>query len=318
MSYVGNDWQQEAENLIKAESRVPPYNKLVTLKTYISGTSVERQISQLNSEIASGVDAIIVYALSPTALNPTLRNACRRGIKVFDYDVAVTEPCVHHIHIDQYKDGYVMADWLAKHLHGKGQVVMIGGVPGTSVDIERIKGGKAAFAKYPGIKIVANAVGMWDQAVAKTKMGQILASHPDVGGIWVENGCYGAELGVVQAHHKPIPCAGNSSNGHRVMMLPKSQGGMGVASISIGVGVTTGALAFKHAVEALEGKKIPHSIILPFVKGSALVTNKDLKLGVNVFPNKEVGPGFMDDFYHPELPAMAATMHAAKTGYPGK
>src|SRR5207237_9490330 len=47
MSYVGNDWQEEAENLDKAMALTAPYDKIVKLNVYIDGTSETRQIKQL-------------------------------------------------------------------------------------------------------------------------------------------------------------------------------------------------------------------------------------------------------------------------------
>lgn len=43
---------------------------------------------------------------------------------------------------------------------------MITGVQGTSVDTLRNEGAKEVLAKYPDIKVVAEANGMWSQAVA--------------------------------------------------------------------------------------------------------------------------------------------------------
>src|ERR1700756_4865943 len=69
MSYSGNTWQAAAANGIKALAATPPYDKTVEFKTVISGSDVQRQISDLQSMIASGANAILLYPLSPTALN---------------------------------------------------------------------------------------------------------------------------------------------------------------------------------------------------------------------------------------------------------
>jgi ribose transport system substrate-binding protein len=50
MSYVGNDWQIEAKNLVNAEAKTPPYDREVKLDNYVAGATgaggadVERQI----------------------------------------------------------------------------------------------------------------------------------------------------------------------------------------------------------------------------------------------------------------------------------
>lgn len=318
LGYVANDWQKEAENLTLATSKVAPYSQSVTLQVHISGQSVEAQISETQQEIASGVNAIILYPLSPTALAPVVNQACAKGIKVFTYDAHVNASCAYQISIPYQPSqpgawGATAAQWLATYLNGKGNVVMITGVPGVSQDTWNIESAKAEFAKYSGIHIAAQEVGLWNQAVAKTKMVEVLASNSNINGIWVENGCYGAEQGVLAAHHTLIPCAGNSSNGHRQMMLPKSEGGMGLPSISIGTGVNEGALALIDAVKVLDGQSLPHQITNPL--GPLTVTNSTIKLGANVFNNSAVGgPGFMDDIHNSAIPPQADTAQAALSG----
>ena len=72
--------------------------------------------------------------------------------------------------------------------------MVITGVPGTSVDTARTEAAKEVFAKYPDIKIVAEGVGMWSQAVARTELSKIVATHnwDEIDGLWMQVGCYTA------------------------------------------------------------------------------------------------------------------------------
>ncbi|MDA8301337.1 MAG: substrate-binding domain-containing protein [Actinomycetota bacterium] len=320
LGYVANNWQTEAEDLTLAASRVEPYKSLVTLAVHIAGQNTETQISEVNQEVASHVNAIILYPLSPTALAPAVKAACAAGVKVFTYDAHVDASCAYQSSIPYTPNlsdawGAVAARWLAKDLHGHGNVVMLTGVAGVSQDTWNIESARKAFKQFPGIKVVAQVPALWNQAISKTKMSQLLSSHSNINGIWDENGCYGAEEAVLAAHDKPIPCAGNSSNGHRVMMLPKSEGGIGLPSLSLGTGVNGGALSLVDAVKVLEGHSVPHFVPNPVA--SQEVTNATVKLGANVVANKEVGPGFMWFGRLAQIPAAAQTVHAALTGKPG-
>src|SRR6478752_7590141 len=80
--------------------------------------------------------------------------------------------------------------WLVDKLGGKGNVVVITGVPGTSVDTARTAAAKAVFEKNPGIKIVAEGNGMWSQQVARSELSKILATHPwdSIDGLWMQAG----------------------------------------------------------------------------------------------------------------------------------
>ena len=160
----------------------------------VAGPNAQRQIQQINAMVQAGAKAIVVYPISPTALNEAVKNACDKGVVIFAYDAEITEPCAYNTHIDQDEAGRVTAEWLVKKLNGKGNIVIDHRRAGTSVDTLRTKAAKEVFAKYPDIKIVAEAVGMWSQAVARTELSKIIATAPwdEINGLWMQVGCYTA------------------------------------------------------------------------------------------------------------------------------
>ena len=232
MSYIGNDWQAEAANMVKAMAAHKDCADKVDLQVQVAGPNAQRQIQQINAMVQAGAEAIVVFPISPTALNQVVKNACDKGVMVFAYDGEITEPCAYNISIDQEEAGRVTAEWLVKKLNGKGNIIAITGVPGTSVDTLRTKAAKEVFAKHPDIKIVAEAVGMWSQAVARTELSKILAtrSWDEIDGLWMQAGCYTANSMQLEAGKKPeqlLPCAGEGSNGGRIQMLPVRHRGGG-------------------------------------------------------------------------------------------
>src|SRR4051794_6213248 len=157
MSYIGNDWQAEAANMVKAMAAHKDLIDKIDLQVQVAGPNAQRQIQQINAMVQQGAQAIVVYPISPTALNSAVKNACEKGVMIIAYDAEITEPCAYNVSIDQEEAGRVTAEWLAKKLNGKGNIVMVTGVPGTSVDTLRTKAAKEVLAKYPDIKVVAEA-----------------------------------------------------------------------------------------------------------------------------------------------------------------
>ena len=149
MSYIGNDWQDEAAKMLKALAASSEYKDKVDLKVQVAGPNAQKQIQQINAMVAAGAKAIVIYPISPTALNEAVKAACEKGVIVAAYDSIIDEPCAYNTHVDQYEWGKVTAEWLAKKLNGKGNIVMITGVNGTSVDTLRNKAAHEVFAKYP-------------------------------------------------------------------------------------------------------------------------------------------------------------------------
>jgi len=337
MSYIGNDWQAEAANMVKAMAASKDYRDKVSLEVQVAGPNAQRQIQQINAMVQQGAQAIVVYPISPTALNQVVKNACARHVVIIAYDAEITEPCAYNVHIDQPEAGRVTAEWLVKKLGGKGNIVVLTGVPGTSVDTQRTAAAKEVFAKNPGIHIIAEGVGMWSQAVARTELTKILTTHPwsEINGFWVQVGCYTIasmekEAGI--ADNDLRPCAGEGANGHRIQMLPvgdKNVEGasgtytpMGEPSISYASPPYSGGLALKLAVDLLEGKTVPKLTKLPL----PVVTNDNVKLcqegtwremqqGCNVFqPAIISNPGWFASIYSPETPEIG--LQAALNGKP--
>ena len=336
MSYIGNDWQAEAANMVKAMASHSSMRDKVDLEVQVAGPNAQRQIQQINAMVQAGAQAIVTFPISPTALNAAVKNACDKGVLVFAYDAEITEPCAYNISIDQEEAGRVTAEWLAKKLNGKGNIVVITGVPGTSVDTLRTKAAKEVFAKYPDIKIVAEAVGMWSQAVARTELSKILATHSwnDINGLWMQVGCYTANSMELEAGKKSselLPCAGEGANGGRIQMLPegtKVEGGdcpycaMGAPRISYASPPYSGGLALKLAVAKLEGKDVPKRVTLPL----PIVTNEtikycetgsweEMKAGCNAFPPALVpNPGWFASIFSEQTPEIG--FQAALVGQP--
>lgn len=336
MSYIGNDWQDEAAKMVKALAASPEMRDKVDLRVQVAGPNAQKQIQQINAMVQAGAKAIVVYPISPTALNEAVKAACGKGVIVVAYDGVIEEPCAYNVHIDQAEWGKVTAEWLAKKLGGKGNVVMITGVSGTSVDTLRNKAAREVFAKYPEIKVVSEANGMWSQAVARTEMSKIVTTHPwsSIDGLWMQVGCYTAfsmqnEAGI--ADDKLKPCAGEGANGHRIQMLPAStklDGAngtyrpMGAPSISASSQVYPGAMALKMAFDKLNGKQVPKLKLLsptPITNETVRLCDTgswaEMKAGCNTFsPAIIPNPGWFASIFSSDLPNLG--LQSALVGQP--
>ena len=334
MSYIGNDWQAESANMARAMTLSSKYKDKVDFEVQVAGPNAQKQIQQINAMVQAGAKAIIIYPISPTALNQVVKNACDKGVAIFTYDAEITEPCAHNVHIDQTEAGTKAAQWLADKLGGKGNIVYSAGVPGTSTDTQRTAASLKVFEKYPDIHIISTAVGMWSQAVTRQEMSKILATHgwDTIDGVLGQAGCYTIfsmqdEAGIKDDQKKP--CSGEGSNGHRIQMLAVgtpvegangTYRAMGAPSFSYASPPVSAAIATKRALGViLNGAKEPHDIIVKLPE----ITNVNVKLckegtyeemkGVQE-PSIVGNPGWFADIYSAETPEVG--LNAALTGTP--
>jgi len=279
-SFIGNAWRTEMIQMARAYVKQPHVAPLIKDFTLVSsGQDVATQIAQMDNMIASGADAIILNAATPTGFDAVIRRAADAGIIVVSFDNIVTSPDAVLVNEDQVEFGRVMAEDLVKRLGGKGNVVMVTGVPGTSVDRDRTKGAKEVFSKYPDIKIVAEVVGMWDDGVAQKVMADVLATQEDIDGVWVQAGTTGVVKAFMDAGRPFVPIAGEAENGFRKLMAEHRDEGL--VGISVGQSPGLVAVSIQAALELLQGKELPRVISVPL----PVATSEDLKPGVNYFPD---------------------------------
>jgi len=284
-SFIGNSWRTQMIQMATAYGNSPDGKALISDLTIVSsGQDVEAQIAAMDNMIAKGVDAIILDAAAPDAFGAVIKRASDAGIPVVSFDNIVTAPEAILVNEDQVEFGATMATDLVARLNGKGNVVMVNGVPGTSVDQDRQKGAKDVFAKNPDIKVVAELEGDWDSGKAQTVMADFLATNQKVDGVWVQGGTPGVIQAFLNAKLPLVPMAGEAENGFRKALGTK-QGGL----VGISVGQTPGmvTVAMRAALELLQGRKLPRIISMPL----PIAKTETIKEGVDYFPNAP------DDFF---------------------
>ena len=287
-SYIGNKWRIEMENVFKAALEMQPYKTDVDGSTYNSGNDAAKQSQQITNLISERVDAIVLNAASPTALNGVIQQAASRGILVVSFDNTVTTPSALKVNTDQFQFGVKGAEWLAQRIGGKGNVIMVTGVAGTTVDEDRNKGAESVWAKNPGIKVVNRFTGMWDSSVAERNTAAVLPSLPQVDGIWCQGGTDGVLKAFIGANRTLPPTAGEAENGFRKFLM--GYDGHKVEGISIGQPPYLSVIALELARQVLMGKHPKQDITIPF----PYVTNDTVKEGETVFP--DLPDSFFADF----------------------
>ena len=287
-SYIGNKWRIEMENLFKAALAMEPFAGEVEGSWFNSGNDVSKQSQQFSNLIAERVDAIVLNAASPTGLNGIIKQATDRGILVVSFDNVVTAPSALKVNTDQFAFGRMGAEFVARKMGGKGNVIMVTGVAGTHVDLDRNKGAESVWAEHPDIKVVSRYTGMWDSATAERNTAAALPSLPPIDGIWCQGGTDGVLKAFIAAGRKLPPTAGEAENGFRKFLT----GYMGhqVDGISIGQPPFLSVISLELARRALKGDYPKKDITIPF----PYVTSETVKVGETVFP--DLPDSFFADF----------------------
>jgi ABC-type sugar transport system substrate-binding protein len=191
-------WRTAETDSIRSEAA----KRKIDLRFSDAQQKQENQIKALRAFVAQRVDAIILAPVVETGWEPVLREVKRakipvvlvdRGIKVSDDSLYATL-----IASDFVDEGRRAAEWLAKKLNGKGNIVELQGTPGAAPAIDRKRGFEEAIKHHSGLKIIKSQSGDFTRAKGKEVMEAFLkAEGKNINAVYAHND--DMALGAIQA-----------------------------------------------------------------------------------------------------------------------
>lgn len=252
--YIGNTWRAQFLSDIEqvaTELKAAGDFSSVTILNSTSGAA--GQIAQVNTLINSGVDALVINPVSGEALKPVLTRARAAGILVVVADDPLADKDVLNIVLDNAQFWDIETRWLVEKLGGKGNIVSIDGLAGNTGNDWRIRARDAVLAQNPGIKVLAEAPGAWDQAKAREVMSSFLSAHADIDGVLVQDvmaeGVYRA---FETSGRKLVPMSGDYLHSFLKLWSSKPE----IDSIAVANPPGIGADALRITAAMMRGAKL--------------------------------------------------------------
>ena len=279
-AFDGNAWRKLAFAMLKQYAKGCPSIKKVLYAN--ANLNAQKSISDINSLVAQGVNVLIVYPDFGPAILPALRAATAKGVKVVPFAVepkalggTVGTDYLDTVSESTLNEGKTWGEWMTKALKGKGNVVFIGGTPGSPTGLSEFAGVKQAFANAPGMKLLGNKIywGKYDVAATQKLMAGLLSQYGSrIDGVIVDYG--GAAVGAIrsfEAANKPlVPFATADQNnlGCLYQKVKRSQPNFQLGTVSSRNWVIYSAL--NKGLAAFQGKSDPEPSIfdLPIIEDS--------------------------------------------------
>lgn len=179
VSQCSEDIWREKQN---AELRTGAYfYEGVELRFAAAYDSDERQVQQIDSLVASGIDLLVVAPNQVQTISPAIDRAYDKGIPVIVFERKTSsEKFTAFISADNYEMGRTMGEYIVNRLQGKGNVLELKGLEGSSPAIERHNGLMDALKDEPRIQVVGSLQGDWTEPTAYEATKQWLAENKDV------------------------------------------------------------------------------------------------------------------------------------------
>src|SRR5690349_7150003 len=159
-----------------------------------AASSAAKQVADVNSMIAQGVDLIFLAPREEKPLIPAVMAAKKAGIPVILLDRSVDpkldkagEDYVTFIGSDFIQEGQRVAEWLAKNANGKSKIIELEGTTGSSPANDRKKGFDDAINAAGGFTILASQSGDFTRDKGRQVAEALLQAHPDADIVYAHN-----------------------------------------------------------------------------------------------------------------------------------
>ncbi|HUN74935.1 MAG TPA: ribose ABC transporter substrate-binding protein RbsB [Steroidobacteraceae bacterium] len=223
-----------------------------------------KQIASVEDLIQQRVPVILLNPTDSDAVANVVKEATAAGIKVISLDRAVNGAAVSsHVASDNVAGGKMAAEFLLKRLGGKGNLVELEGIPGSSAARERGEGFDQIVGSDPDVKVVARQPADFDRAKGLAVMENILQRNRNVQGVFAQNDemALGAQRAIEEAGLHGIAVVGFDATPD------------GLAAVKAGKLAATiqqkpeliGKLGVEVAKHLIDGQPVEERIAVPLV-----------------------------------------------------
>ena len=281
VSQCSEDIWRDKQN---AEMRMAAYlHNNVELRFAAAYDSDARQVQQIDSLVATGIDLLIVAPNQIATISPAIDRAYEKGLPVIVFERKTSsQKYTAFMSADNYEMGRVMGEHIARRLQGRGRVMEVMGLKGSSPAIERHKGFMDALALYPDIDVVATLQGDWTEQSAIKAIQEYSGNVENIDFVFGQNDrmAIGARKALTAINPSSSTCYCGIDG------LPGEDGGIQLVCDSIldatYIYPTHGDQLLQMAVDILDGKPFEKEVRLM----SALVTQENAK--VLLMQNEEI------------------------------
>jgi len=276
-----NYWQNVQKGAAASAAQAKGYT--MTFQGPASESAIADQVSMVENAVTRKVAGIVLAASDPDALVPALKKAWEAKIPVVLIDSIVADSGKKYYQSFLSTDNEAAGAASAKALIGKigttGKIAVMSYVAGAGSEIGRVGGFKKYIAAHSQLQIVGTYYSQSQMATALNQTTDVLASNPDLKGIFGANEPTAVGMGRALAQSgKAARVVGVGFDGNEDLKNFVKDGTLYATAVQ--GSYSMGALGVKTVISVIEGKKVA-----PFVNtGVVMVTkaNVDLPEAKNV------------------------------------
>ncbi|GGP25927.1 substrate-binding domain-containing protein [Silvimonas amylolytica] len=263
-------WANEAK---KDLEKAHPGLKII-VKTAANAPEQANQLQDLVT--VNKINALVIFPYESASLTQPVAQVKKKGVYVTVVDRGLTDTSAQDAYVagDNTAFGKLPAEYIAKKLNGKGNVVALRGIP-TTLDNERFDAFSGVLKAYPDIKILDAKYANWNRDDAFKVTQDYLTRFKNIDAIWAadDDMAVGVLKAIDQAKRTDIKIVfGGAGSKGMVKTILDDSNKLIQADVSYSPKFIYDAV--KLTAEArLKGEALPATTIIP----SVLITKENAK-----------------------------------------
>lgn len=180
-----DEWRHKMNNEIRREAL---FYDGVKVEIRMAKDDNLKQKEDIRYFIDKRVNLLIVSPNEAAPMTAIIEEAYDKGIPVIVVDRKIlSDKYTAFIGADNYEIGKTVGEYVGGYLAGKGNVLELTGLSGSTPAIDRHQGFVCALSSYPGITLLTSEDAGWLQAAAQNCMDTLLVKYPVIDLVFAQN-----------------------------------------------------------------------------------------------------------------------------------
>ena len=252
-------------NRTKAElEKQYPGIKLV-VKT--AGSTAEQANQIQDMQTVNKINALVILPMESAPLTQPVAQIKNKGVFVTVVDRGLTDTSAQDAYVSGDNPGFgkVSAEYMVKAMGGKGDLVILRGMP-TVIDNERVDAFNAVVKASPGIKVLDAKFGNWNRDDAFKVMQDYLTRFKQIDAVWASDDdmAVGVQKAILQSKRSDVKLVLGGAGGKDY--VKKVMDGDKVVTADVTYSPSMIADAMKLTAEArVKGTAMAKTTIIPSI-----------------------------------------------------
>ena len=243
----------------------------VVVKTAGSAAEQANQVQDLQT--VNKINTLVILPFESAPLTQPVAQVKNKGVFVTVVDRGLTDTSAQNAYVagDNPGFGKVAAEFMAKEMGGKGDLVILRGIP-TVIDNQRVDAFNEVIKANPGMKVLDAKHGNWNRDDAFKVMQDYLTRFKKIDAVWASDDdmAVGVQKAIQQANRSDVKLVIGGAGGKDY--VKKVMDGDKVVSADVTYSPSMIADAMKLTADArVKGAAMPATTIIP----SILITKEN-------------------------------------------